>query len=206
MTQPAHVDFWFDPSCPYTWLTSRWLLHACEVRPLTPHWHVMSLTLLNEGREEDPEGDAGGYLLRPVRISAGVAEEYGEEALGRFYTALGSRLHEREEFRAGVFEDALEDAGLPGELAAAAESDRYDAALRASHGAAVALVGRDVGTPVVAVRRRAGTVAFFGPCVSSAPSGEAAGRLWDGTLALAEYPGFFELRRSPGLSDPHGAS
>ncbi|GAA2080379.1 Rv2466c family mycothiol-dependent reductase [Streptomyces albiaxialis] len=195
------AHFWFDPSCPYTWITSRWLREVARVRPVRIEWHVMSLTLLNEGRETDPEGDPEGYLRMPVRVCAAVREEHGSEALGAFLTSFGTRLHLGGDWDWGrALPDALAGAGLPRALADAAWTDSYDAALRASHEAGVALVGTDVGTPVLAVEGPDGTgrvAGVFGPCVSPAPRGEAAGRLWDGALLVARVPEFHELRRAP---------
>ncbi|MGK5641141.1 DsbA family protein [Streptomyces sp. URMC 126] len=195
MRPPYTAEFWFDPSCPYTWITSRWLVETAEVRPVTVRWRVMSLSVLNEGRADDPEGDPEGWLWHPVRVCAAVAELYGEEALGRFYAALGAETHERGRWDATA--DALAAAGLPAETAEAAGSTAWDAAVRASHAEAVALVGTDVGTPVLAVRGADGDrTAFFGPVVAPVPRGGAAGRLWDGALLLAGVPGFSELRRA----------
>ncbi|MDT0444609.1 mycothiol-dependent nitroreductase Rv2466c family protein [Streptomyces johnsoniae] len=200
---PLTADFWFDPSCPYTWLTSRWMLEAQRVRPVTVRWRVMSLAVLNEGRQDNPEGEWGDFLWRPVRICAAVAEEFGEEALGRLFTALGARLHERGEWdTAGA---ALAEAGLPARLASAADSPGWDPAVRASHAEAMALVGPEVGTPVIAVGgERGGRAAFFGPVVAPVPRGEQAGRLWDGVLLLAGEPGFHELKRSRPEQPPTG--
>ncbi|MEE1938228.1 disulfide bond formation protein DsbA [Streptomyces sp. TRM 70361] len=192
------VDFWFDPVCPYTWITSRWLREVERVRPVRVRWRLMSLQVLNEGREvnpEDPEGEWGEYLWHPVRMCAAVEREYGTEAMGRFYDRLGERLHVRGEWDAPA--GALADCGLPAERAAAAESTAYDAAVRASHAEAMALVGEDVGTPVTAVPAPdGGRAGLFGPVVSPAPRGEAAGRLWDGVQLLASVPGFSELGRA----------
>ncbi|NSC20089.1 disulfide bond formation protein DsbA [Streptomyces albus subsp. chlorinus] len=193
------VDLWFDPSCPYTWITSRWLREVTRVRDVTVRWRVMSLAVLNEHREVDPEGDPGGYLRLPVRVCAAVTEEHGPDALGAFYDAFGERVHERGDWDwERVLPAALSAARLPARLAEAAASTAYDAAVRASHGEAVGLVGDDVGTPVLGVRHGGGPpAAVFGPCVSPAPRGEAAGRLWDGVLALAGTPQFYGLRRAP---------
>jgi 2-hydroxychromene-2-carboxylate isomerase len=204
------VDFWFDPSCPYTWLTSRWLLEAAAVRSLEVRWHLMSLSVLNEDRDDDPENDPEGYLWVPVRVCAAVLEEYGQEALAKFYTALWTKESEGsspEEEWLDDLQDALERAGLPRSLAAAGTTTEHDAAVRASHEEAMSLIGKDVGTPVTAVgpgdeheeaqaaegaRRR--TAAFFGPVISRIPTGEEAGRLWDAVLLAASTPGFHELK------------
>ncbi|RAY16081.1 disulfide bond formation protein DsbA [Actinomadura craniellae] len=201
------VDFWFDPSCPYTWITSRWLLEAARVRPIEIRWNVMSLSVLNEHRDDDPEGDPEGYLWLPARLCAAVQQEHGHAALGRLYTAMGTRFIVRAE--ESGFEPALDDAGLPTELAGAAWSPEYDGPLRASHQAGVDLVGEGVGTPILALppTEDGRRPAFFGPVISPAPQGERAGRLWDGLLLLAGVPGFFELKRTlTGEPDFGGAS
>ena len=187
------VDVWIDPSCPYTWITSRWLLEAAEVRPIELRWHVLSLAALNEGRDDDPEGDPEGYLWLPVRVCAAVVGQGGQEALGRFYTAFGARVHERGEMDGRTIPGALEEAGLSADLAAAASSAEYDDAIRASTAEGIAKVGPHIGTPVVAVGERA----FFGPVISRIPRGEEAGRLWDGTLLVSGIPGFHELKGRP---------
>ncbi|GAA3445373.1 disulfide bond formation protein DsbA [Planomonospora venezuelensis] len=193
------ADFWFDPSCPYTWLTSRWLLEVEKVRPVEVRWHVMSLSVLNEGRDDDPEGDPEGYLWVPVRVCAAVRRHHGQEALGRFYTAMWTAGNDRGEHEwMGSLQDALAAAGLPVELAEAGTSAEYDDAVRASHAEGVGLVGPHVGTPIVAATGPGGgRVAFFGPVVSRLPTGEQAGRLWDGTLLVAGVPGFHELKGVP---------
>ena len=195
------AHFWFDPSCPYTWLTSRWLLEVAKVRPVRVRWHLMSLSVLNEGRDDDPEGDPEGYLWVPVRICAAVRQEYGEEALARLYTALWTNESAGEQDWLNDLQGSLERAGLPHTLTDAGMTTAFDEAVRASHAEAVSLVGTHVGTPVIAVdgdgdgggERR---TAFFGPVVSQVPTGEGAARLWDGVLLVASTPGFHELQAS----------
>lgn len=196
MTQAKPVDFWFDPSCPYTWLTSRWLIEAATVRPIEIRWHIMSLAVLNEGREVDPEGDTEGYLWYPVRVCAAVERHRGKTKLAAFYTALGNRLHkDQPQWDDNVFTDALTEAGLPVELAKAATSDDLDVDVRASHERGIGLVGDHVGTPVIAATGpSAEPVAFFGPVISRIPRGEEAGRLWDLVVPLAGFDGFHELK------------
>ncbi|MUL42287.1 disulfide bond formation protein DsbA [Streptomonospora sp. PA3] len=192
------ADLWVDPSCPYSRLTARWLMEAVQVRPISLRWHVMSLAVLNEGRDDDPEGDPEGYLWIPARICAAVQTEHGHDALGRFYDALWeSRERGGEDWVAG-FEEVLAGAGLPADLARAGFSEAYDAALRASHDEGFGLVGGDVGTPVLAATAPDGTrAAVFGPVVSEVPRGESAGRLWDGTVLVAATPGFHTLQGPP---------
>jgi hypothetical protein len=192
------VDMWFDPRCPWAWITSRWLLEVERVRPVDVRFHVMSLSVLNEDRTEDRhrEGVVKGWP--PVRVAVAVEQRHGPEALRAFYTALGTRIHlAREELGRPLYEAALADAGLPAELADAANDPGYDAAVRASHEVGMAPVGNDVGTPVIHLPGPDGhLVAFFGPVVTPTPTGDAAGRLWDGTLLVAGTPGFFEIKRT----------
>jgi 2-hydroxychromene-2-carboxylate isomerase len=188
------AEFWFDPLCPWAWMTSRWMTEVERVRPVDVTWSVMSLSVLNEGR--DLPDDYRAMLDRgwgPVRVITAAAQEYGDKVVKPLYDAMGSRIHlEGEKDYSAVLVPALEEVGLDTRLAAAADSDEVDELLRASHQRAIALVGDDVGTPVVAVEG----VAFFGPVVSPAPKGEDAGCLWDGCLLVARTPGFFELKRS----------
>ena len=188
------VDFWFDPICPWAWMTSRWMLEVELVRPVKTVFHVMSLSVLNDGR--DISEDYRSMLAKgwaPVRVALAVEERYGQEQLRAFYTAIGTRIHlQQQGFGRDTIEGALTDVGLPSELADAGDAGDNDDALRASHHAGMDPVGYDVGTPVIHV----GEVAFFGPVMSPAPKGEQAGQVYDGVLALASYEGFFELKRT----------
>ncbi|MEZ0065744.1 protein-disulfide isomerase-like protein with CxxC motif [Streptacidiphilus sp. MAP12-20] len=196
---PVPADFWFDPLCPWAWMASRWMLEVEKERPVAVKWHVMSLAVLNEGRDL-PEQYA--KLMEeawgPVRVCIAAAKEHGDEVLGGLYTALGTRFHNGGQLRdRATVESALEEVGLPLSLADAMESNDHDEALRASHAEGIGLVGEDVGTPVIAVPGPTGErVAFFGPVVTPTPRGDAAGRLWDGTLLVASTPGFYELKRT----------
>lgn len=188
------VDFWFDPICPWAWMSSRWLLQAAEVRDLAPRWHVMSLAVLNEGRElSDDYVEMMAKGWGPVRVCIAAAQAHGDEVLLPLYTALGTRIHlEKAEWDRSLYEAALAEAGLPTALAAAADSTDYDQELRASHHDGMDRVGMDVGTPVISVE----DVSFFGPVVTPAPKGEAAGKLWDGVVLVAGTGGFYELKRT----------
>jgi 2-hydroxychromene-2-carboxylate isomerase len=191
------ADFWFDPLCPWAWITSRWMLEVEQVRAIHTEWHVMSLAILNAGRQElsDEYKERMARAKGPVRVCIAAEQAKGREILLPLYTALGTRLHvqrrPREEVGAIVAE-ALEEVGLPGALADAAQSDEFDAALEASHRAGMDPVGDAVGTPVIHYNGKA----IFGPVVTPAPKGEAAGRLWDGVLLCTGTDGFFELKRT----------
>ena len=189
-----HVDFWFDPLCPWAWLTSRWMLEVEKVRPVKTEWHVMSLAVLNENREE--LSDKYKELLKkawgPVRVLIAAEQEFGSEVLLPLYTELGKKMHLEQRRDPEILGEALEAAGLPARLAEAAESTEFDEALRKSHHEGMDPVGYDVGTPVI----HFDGVAFFGPVVTPAPKGDAAGRLWDGVNLVAGIPGFYELKRS----------
>jgi 2-hydroxychromene-2-carboxylate isomerase len=193
MTQT--VDLWVDPICPWAWITSRWLLETQKVRDVEVRFHTMSLAVLNDGRELPEEYvDMMKKAWGPVRIMIALEERYGNEKLEPFYSAFGRRFHvqgERDDLLATA-QAALSDAGLDEKLVDAAANDEFDDELRASHLAGMDPVGFDVGTPVVHV----GDVAFFGPVVTPAPKGESAGTLFDGVVAVASIPGFYELKRT----------
>lgn len=188
------LDLWFDTACPWAWMTSRWGLEVAKVRDIDVKFHVMSLHILN--RDKDIPADYRELMdraLAPMRIVTAAIAEHGEEITAPLYTAIGTRVHPggEQDFDKAVAE-ALDEVGLPADLMKYGERDDYDAALQESHDEALALVGDDVGTPICRV---AGT-AFFGPVVTPAPKGEDAGRLFDGVLAVASTPGFFELKRT----------
>ena len=193
-TERIPVDFWFDPLCPWAWMTSRWVLEAQKVRPISPSFHVMSLAYLNEDKDISEEYRE---MLRPawgpVRVIIAASEAEGDDVILPLYTAMGNRIHlEGRKIDRELIAESLEEVGLPASLADAMDDASYDDAVRKSHHTGMDQVGQEVGTPVISVEG----VAFFGPVVTPAPKGEAAGRLWDGVVLVAATPGFYELKRS----------
>jgi hypothetical protein len=196
-TQPQEdVPFWFDPLCPWAWITSRWILEVEKVRPVRADWRIMSLAYLNLIQHEGVSQEYVERMSRawgPVRVCAAAAAHSGPGILGPLYTAIGTRFHnEGRREDPDVIPEALAEVGLPVTLAKAAESDEFDQVIKDSHHEAFDDVGLDVGTPVLRIRGRA----LFGPVITPAPRGEAAGQLWDGLALVAGADGFFELKRS----------
>lgn len=194
-TEDRTARLWFDPLCPWAWLTSRWLLEVATVRAITPEFRIMSLAILNEGRDDLSEEYREGLAraIGPVRVCAAVERGHGQEQLAALYTAIGERVHPGgRTLDADLVAEAVESIGLDRSLADAQDDPSWDEAVRTSHHDGIDRVGMDVGTPIIAV----GDTAFFGPVVTPAPRGEAAGRLWDGVLLVASTPGFYELKRT----------
>ncbi|WP_433339238.1 mycothiol-dependent nitroreductase Rv2466c family protein [Spirillospora sp. CA-294931] len=195
---------WFDPKCPWAWNASRWLLEVERVRDVEVRFHVMSLWLLNDGREglEDWYARWLTDTLGPVRVLIAAEQKYGTPVLRDLYTAFGDRIHhDKTPIGRDLYTGALAELGLSTGLADAAETDEFDADLRRSHHAGLDPVGEDLGTPAIHVPGPDGRpTAFFGPVVTPVPRGEDAGRLWDGVLLVSASPGFFELKR--GRTEP----
>jgi hypothetical protein len=191
----SKAEFWFDPACPFAWITSRWMLEVQKVRDVQVEWHVMSLAYLNQNKDDisDEYREFLATAWGPVRVLIAAEQAHGNEVLLPLYTAMGNRIHLEKRDRDRVMvEESLAEAGLPVSLADAMDDSSYDDAVAKSHHAGMDQVGDDVGTPTISIE---GT-AFFGPVITKAPRGEEAGQLWDAALQLASYPLFFELKRS----------
>lgn len=188
------VDFWFDPLCPWAWMTSRWMDEVAALRDVEVRWHVMSLAVLNEGRDL-PEGYRAmmDAAWAPVRVIVAAARDHGEQVVKPLYDAMGTRRHPggRDDTDA-IIAESLAEVGLPAELAAVGATTEVDDLLRASHAEGIGLVGDEVGTPVVAVDG----VGYFGPVITPAPTGQAALDLFDGLVLMTRVPGFYELKRT----------
>jgi protein-disulfide isomerase-like protein with CxxC motif len=192
----TNVDFWFDPLCPFAWITSRTMLEVEKVREVQTTWRIMSLAELNGGKDDISEGyrEFLKHAWGPVRVCQAVEQEYGQEKLAALYTALGTKKHTegREKMDRALVVEALEEIGVPAALADAMDDASYDDAIKKSHHLGMDQVGEDVGTPTIAIDGHA----FFGPVLSKIARGEEAGKIWDAAVALSAVPYFFELKRT----------
>ena len=209
MTADADLHFYFDPVCPFAWITSKWVRMVADQRDYRVDWRFISLRILNADVDYaahfPPEYEAGHTTgLRLLRVAARARAEHGRDAVGALYLAMGTRLFDERTTEKRSAADqaarelvaaALHDAGLPGELAEALDDISCDDAIGAETEEALALTGRDVGTPILHFQPPGGT-AFFGPVISRLPTRETAGQLWDHVIGLAAFPGFAELKRS----------
>ncbi len=207
----ADIDFYFDPLCPFAWMTSKWVRLVTARREYRVDWRFISLRMVNAVVDYDghfPEGYEAGHTsgLRLLRVCARARAEHGRDAVGPLYAAIGARAFDTrpddpDQRKPGYrgtrdfVEPALADAGLPAGLADALDDDTLDPQLRAETDQALSLTGKDVGTPIIHFRPPDG-VAFFGPVISRLPDPEDAVRLWDHVIGLADFPGFAELKRS----------
>jgi 2-hydroxychromene-2-carboxylate isomerase len=190
----SSADFWFDPACPFAWITSRWILEVEKVRDVEVTWHIMSLAYLNQDKDiPDEYREFLKTAWQPVRVLMAAEQKYGKDVLLPLYTAMGTRIHvQKQDKDRAMIEAALEEAGLDVSLADAMDDSAYDEAIAASHHRGMDQVGNEVGTPTIAFEG----AAFFGPVISKAPRGEEAGKLWDACVTLSGYKHFYELKRS----------
>jgi predicted DsbA family dithiol-disulfide isomerase len=188
------ADFWFDPVCPFAWITSRWILEVQQVRDVDVRWHVMSLAYLNKDKDiPDRYREFLGPAWGPVRVLVAAAQRHGDAVLFPLYTAMGNRIHlEKQPVDRGMIAAALAEVGLDADLVETMHDSSYDDAVARSHHEGMDQVGDDVGTPTISFNG----AAFFGPVLNAIPRGEDAGRIWDAAVTLAAYPSFFELKRT----------
>lgn len=207
---PVDLDFYFDPVCPFAWMTSKWVRMVAEQRAYSVNWRFISLRMINAHIDYEshfpPEYEDGHTAgLKLLRVAARARAEHGRDAVGPLYLAMGKRIFDTapdghptpgiEQGSRAFVTPILTAAGLPAQLADALEDTSYDAELRAETDGALALTGKDVGTPILQFQPPTG-VAFFGPVISRLPKPDEAGPLWDNVLGLASFPGFAELKRS----------
>ena len=192
MSAQPKVEFWFDPICPWCWMTSRWISEVAEVRGFEIAWHPVSLAIINENNEPGDHAAAMQQGQRMGRVAVAAEELYGSDVVGKLYTAFGTRIHpgNREDWDA-IITESLGEVDFSGQLDLSADDERFDATLRANTAHALDIAGPNVGVPVISIDG----VAFFGPVVTPAPTGDLALQLWDGIRAAASVPGFYELKR-----------
>jgi hypothetical protein len=204
------LHFYFDPVCPFAWLTSKWVRTVAAQRNYNVDWRFISLRILNahiDYASHFPPNYEDGHTagLRLLRVAARVRAAQGREAVGPLYEAIGTRIFDTsrdvdplaasDQGSRRTLEPLLRDAGLPSDLAEALDDKTLDDEIRAETEEALTLTGRDVGTPILHFQPPGGT-AFFGPVISRLPSPDDAGALWDHVIALTSFPGFAEIKRS----------
>jgi hypothetical protein len=216
VTTVADVEFFWDPVCPWAWLTSRWIVEVARQRDLAVDWRFISLRLVNADKDYDrdfPAGYVGVHTtgLKLLRVAASVRDSDGRGAIGDLYTTFGGDIHVHgrrpelvEHWEAG-FPDYLRSVGLSEQHVAAANDDRWDEVVQADTDEALSRAGKDLGTPIISFTHEATTTSFFGPVISRVPRGDEALRLWDAVWEVATFPGLSELKRSlrerPQLAD-----
>ena len=188
------AEFWFDPSCPWAWITSRWILEVQAQRDIEVKWNIFSLAVLNEGRELKSEyRERIDKTWGPVRVIAAAKKKNGYEVVLPLYTEIGTLFHPgTKPVAKETISEALQNQKLDSSLIDFYDTNDFDQDLRDSTKAGLDLVGDDVGTPIISIEG----VAFFGPVLTPAPKGSEALKLWDGVVAAASLPGFFELKRT----------
>ena len=189
------VDMWFDTLCPWAWITSRWLVEVEKVRDISVNWNVMSLYFLNESRPHISKEylENARNALGPLRVITAAEKFYGPSIMGELYTAFGEEIHlKKTEFSEALVSSVLSKFSLSQDLSKYANDESLDSSIIESHNLGISKVGEDVGTPIISI----GSVAFFGPVISPAPKGEAAGKFFDGVVAVASFPGFYEIKRT----------
>ena len=194
MTERTNADFWFDPLCPFAWISSRWVMEVEQVRDIRVHWHVMSLAYLNQDKDiPDDYREMLEPAWGPVRVLLAAQQRHGDEVLKPMYDAFGERIHHQgRTIDRELIAEVVAAVGLEPGLVDAMDDESLDAAVAKSHHEGMDAVGDEVGTPTIHIEG----AAFFGPVLSRIPRGEEAGQLWDGCVAVAKVPYFYELKRS----------
>jgi predicted DsbA family dithiol-disulfide isomerase len=188
------AEFWFDPMCPWAFITSRWILEVEKVRDIEVSWNIFSLPHLNKDREmSDKYVAIFANSWSCARVIKAVENQFGKEKTLPLYTAISTRIHvQKESVSTDLLMDALKEIGIDTKIVQEMNNSDWDKEIIESHERGIKIVGNDVGTPIIAING----IGFFGPVISPAPKGEEAGKLWDGVVLSGSYPGFFEIKRS----------
>ena len=198
------VSFWFDPACPFCWMTSRWIVSIAPERELEVDWQPISLLFKNEAGPDHPFFDRMAITRNLLRVVESLRAAGQADRIGAVYTAFGRKIHHEGTFEFDVAA-ILTELGLDPAHADAFDDERFDATIRSAMAVGLELTGNDVGTPIMAIDGANGRVGLFGPVITEFPRGEVALRLWDGFVAMAETPGFYELKRTR-TSSPDAAT